>query len=87
MGLPKPRIQVEADAVNVLRRVVTETDLLTFLSRRDLAYGGGTRLRAVELPGLTLQRDMGALSLRTHYHAPAVERVLQMLKPAGTVLS
>ena len=87
IGLPKPRIQVEADAVNVLRRVVTETDLLTFLSRRDLAYGGGTRLCALDLPGLTLQRDMGALALRAHYHAPAVERVLQMLKQVGAALS
>jgi DNA-binding transcriptional LysR family regulator len=86
-GLPKPRIQIEADTVNVLRRVVTETDLLTFLSRRDLAYGGGTRLRALELPGLTMRRDMGALSLSGQHRAPAVERVLQMLRQIGTVVS
>ncbi len=83
-GLSKPRIQVEADTVNVLRRVVTETDLLTFLSRRDLAYGGGTRLRALELPGLAMRRDMGALSLRGHHRAPAAERVLQTLRQIGS---
>jgi DNA-binding transcriptional LysR family regulator len=85
-GLPKPRIQVEADAVNVLRRVVTQTDLLTFLSRRDLGYGGGTRLRGLEVPGLTLHRYMGALALRGVHRAPAVERVLQLLKGVGTVV-
>jgi DNA-binding transcriptional LysR family regulator len=84
-GLPKPRIQVEADAVNVLRGVVMRTDLLTFLSRRDLGYGGGTRLRALDLPGLTLHRYMGALSLRGQHRAPAVERVLRLLKQIGEV--
>ncbi len=86
-GLPKPRIQVEADTVNVLRRVVTQTDLLTFLSRRDLAYGGGARLRSVELPGFIMRRDMGVLTLRGHLRAPAVERVLQALRQVGTAAS
>jgi DNA-binding transcriptional LysR family regulator len=85
-GLPKPRIQVEADTVNVLRRVVTQTDLLTFLSRRDLGYGGGTQLCALEMPGFTLQRYMGALCLRGVHRAPAVERVLRLLNEIGAVL-
>jgi DNA-binding transcriptional LysR family regulator len=41
-GVPAPRIQVEADTVIMLRRVVSQTDLLTFLSMRDLAHGDGT---------------------------------------------
>jgi DNA-binding transcriptional LysR family regulator len=86
VGLPKPRIQVEADTVNMLRRVVTQTNLLTFLSQRDLGYGGGVKLRAVGLQGIALQRYMGALSLRGRYKTPAVERVFQQLQEMADIM-
>src|SRR6202012_5254091 len=37
--LPKPRVQIETDTVIMLRRIIAQTDLVTFLSRRDLAAG------------------------------------------------
>lgn len=87
VGVPAPRIQVEADTVIMLRRVVSQTDLLTFLSRRDLAHGEGTALRELALPGVTLQRHIGALCLRDRYASPAIARVTALLKdfaqPAG----
>jgi DNA-binding transcriptional LysR family regulator len=80
LGVPKPRIQVEADTVIMLRRVVSRTDLLTFLSQRDLAHGEGMTLRALDLPDLMLHRQFGALSLRGRYPSPAVSRIIGLLR-------
>jgi DNA-binding transcriptional LysR family regulator len=80
LGLPKPHIQVEADTVIMLRRVVSRTDLLTFLSVRDLDHGEGTALRGLMLPEVTLQRRFGALWQRGRHLSPAIERVIDLLR-------
>jgi DNA-binding transcriptional LysR family regulator len=84
LGLPKPRIQIEADTVIMLRRVVAQTDLLTFLSFRDLDHGEGTSLFSLALLDVTLHRDFGALWQRGRYLSPAVERVVCLLREGIT---
>lgn len=79
-GVPTPRIQVEADTVIMLRRIVSQTDLLTFLSRRDLAHGEGVALRELDLPGIVLRRRVGSLSVRNGYLSPAINRVMALLR-------
>ncbi|WP_158931555.1 LysR family transcriptional regulator [Acidisphaera sp. S103] len=79
-GVPTPRIQVEADTVIMLRRVVSQTDLLTFLSRRDLAHGEGVALRELDLSGIVLRRRVGSLSVRNGYLSPAINRVMALLR-------
>jgi DNA-binding transcriptional LysR family regulator len=85
-GVPAPRIQVEADTVIMLRRIVSQTDLLTFLSRRDLAHGVGMTLRELDLPGIRLQRCVGSLLVRNRYASPAVNRVTAMLRDCAFAL-
>ena len=85
-GVPAPRIQVEADTVIMLRRIVSQTDLLTFLSRRDLAHGVGMALRELDLPGVRLQRHVGGLLGRNRYASPAVNRVTAMLRDCALAL-
>jgi DNA-binding transcriptional LysR family regulator len=85
-GVPAPRIQVEADTVIMLRRIVSQTDLLTFLSRRDLAHGEGMALRELDLPGIRLQRCVGALLVRNRYASPAVNRITAMLRDCAFAL-
>jgi DNA-binding transcriptional LysR family regulator len=85
-GLPDPRIQIEADTVIMLRRIVSQTDLLTFLSRRDLAQGEGLSLRALDLPGMTLRRRIGCILLRNRYVPPAVTRVTTLLRDCAETL-
>ena len=85
-GIPAPRIQVEADTVIMLRRIVSQTDLLTFLSRRDLAHGVGMALRELDLPGVRLQRRVGALLVGNRYASPAVNRVTAMLRDCALAL-
>lgn len=79
-GVPAPRIQVEADTVIMLRRIVNQTDLLTFLSRRDLVHGEGMALRALDLPGVALHRQIGVLAMRSRYGTPAITRVRALLR-------
>jgi hypothetical protein len=70
----------------MLRRIVSQTDLLTFLSRRDLAHGEGMALRELDLPGITLQRYIGSLSVRNRYASPAINRVTALLKDRAHLL-
>ena len=85
-GLPAPRLQIEADTVIMLRRIVTQTDLLTFLSRRDLAQGEGLCLRALDLPGVTLRRRIGSILLSNRYVPPAIGRVTALLRDCAYTL-
>jgi DNA-binding transcriptional LysR family regulator len=63
----------------MLRRVVARTDVLTFLSVRDLDHG----LVSLALPDVTLQRRFGALWLRGRHLPPAVERVIGLLRDSA----
>jgi hypothetical protein len=65
---------------------VSQTDLLTFLSRRDLAHGVGMTLRELDLPGIRLQRCVGSLLVRNRYASPAVNRVTAMLRDCAFAL-
>ena len=85
-GLAAPRIQIEADTVIMLRRIVSQTDLLTFLSRRDLAQGEGLSLRALDLPGVILRRRIGCILLRNRYVPPAISRVTTLLHDCAYTL-
>jgi DNA-binding transcriptional LysR family regulator len=85
-GLSTPRIQIEADTVIMLRRIVSQTDLLTFVSRRDLAQGEGLSLRALDVPGVTFRRRIGCILLRNRYVPPAVARVATLLRDCADTL-
>jgi DNA-binding transcriptional LysR family regulator len=85
VGVSGPRIQIEADTVNMLRRVVSQTDLLTFLSRRDLAHGEGMALHELDLPSIMLRRCFGSLSARNGYSSPAINRVMALLRDLPSI--
>jgi len=82
-GLPRPRLQVETDSVTLLRRVVAKTDLLTFISRRDLASGDEALLSEVAVPDLAMPRHLGALTMPGRYVPPAAQRLLLLLRELG----
>jgi len=77
LGLGKPRTQIEADSVIMLRRVVSQTNLLTFLSRRDLRQGLG--LQEIEVAALTYRRSIGVLSARGRHLSPMMARLIALL--------
>ncbi len=84
--LPSPLIQIEAETVLPLRSVLSKTDLLTFVSRRDLGFSGGGALREVKIPGLSHRRDLGVLWRRQRYLPPAASRLIEILREAGEVI-
>jgi DNA-binding transcriptional LysR family regulator len=77
LGLGKPRVQIETDTVIMLRRVVSQTDLLTFLSRRDLRPGLG--LREIEVGALAYRRSIGTLSALGGHLSPIMARLIALL--------
>lgn len=79
-GLPEPTVQVEVNAKTMLRRVLARTDLLTFLSRRDLEGDGTAPLVEVDCPDLVMRRQFGLLRDASGYLPSAALRVAAMLR-------
>jgi DNA-binding transcriptional LysR family regulator len=69
-----PSVQVESNATLFLMRLVAHTDMLTFISRRDLGL-----LCEIDVPELLMRRNFGAVHRRGGYLSPQVRRALQIL--------
>lgn len=85
LGLP--RVQIETDSVTLLPRLIAETQLLSFITRRNLGPGRiGAPLREVELKTTTLTRSFGILHKRDGYLSPAVQRLIEIVTQSGKAL-
>jgi DNA-binding transcriptional LysR family regulator len=82
-GLPPPRIQVETNSVLLLRRVIDSTDLLTFMSRKDLAVRNQAVLAELPVTKLRLRRHIGVLTAPERTLSPAAQAVLPILREIG----
>lgn len=82
--LPLPVVQIEANAVSMLPRLIARTRLLSFLARETLASGRWQSiLREVPLAQTTMVRTV-AVSVRSQgYLAPAVRLMVDLLKGDG----
>jgi DNA-binding transcriptional LysR family regulator len=79
-ALPQPAVQVEVSAKILLRPVLASTDLLTFLSRRDLAGDPTAALVEVDCPDLVMPRQFGLLSDASGYLPAAAARFATVLR-------
>lgn len=87
-NLPPPTVQVEVGAKMLLRGVVGRTDLLTFLSRRDLNDRDGAPLVEIRCRELVLERQFGLLSPAGGYLSSAAARLAALLQlEAAAMLS
>jgi DNA-binding transcriptional LysR family regulator len=84
--LPKPRVQIETDTVLMLRRIIAQTDLITFISRRDLAMGDGIALREIPINELSLHRHLGLVQVANRYMSPAAEHMVTILRDSGKMM-
>jgi len=84
--LPQPRIQIEADTVLMLHRIVEQTDLITFISRRDLANGEGNTLCELPIKQLVLRRHLGLIQIVGRYMPPAAEYIVALLRDSGKAM-
>jgi DNA-binding transcriptional LysR family regulator len=86
-NLPPPAVQVEVGAKMLLRGVVGRTNLLTFLSLRDLGDRDGDALVQIQCPELVLQRQFGLLSPANGGYLPsAAVRLAALLRSEATVM-
>ena len=86
-GLPLPAVQVNANSIPLLPRLISRTDLLSFLSRHTLGAAGreGT-LREVPLKETTLRRHLGVTYRKEGYLSPAARRLVTLLRSEGAQL-
>ena len=85
--LDLPRVQIETDSVTLLPRLIAETQLLSFITRRNLGVGRiGAPLREVPLQTTTLTRHFGILYKRDGYLSPATKHVVDIVTESGRTL-
>jgi DNA-binding transcriptional LysR family regulator len=86
-GLPAPSVQINANSIPLLPRLIARTDLLSFLSRHTLnTAGAADGLREVPLKETTLRRRLGVTHRRQGYLSPAAQRLVRLLQTRGQEL-
>ncbi len=86
-GLSLPTVQINANSIPLLPRLIAHTDLLSFLSRHTLGVvseRGG--LREVSLKETTLRRKLGVTYRKEGYLSPAARRLVELLRSRGESL-
>ncbi|WP_182345418.1 LysR family transcriptional regulator [Comamonas koreensis] len=86
-GLSTPQVQINANSIPLLPRLIAHNELLSFLSRHTLAEARGHQaLREVPLKELQLLRKLGVTYRRSGYLSPAARRLLNLLRERGRSL-
>jgi DNA-binding transcriptional LysR family regulator len=78
-GLPAPSVQIETTSISMLPRTIAATDLLSFISRRNLGVGRvGSPLQEIPLKETTMSRWMGVLFKVDGSLSPAAKRIIDL---------
>jgi DNA-binding transcriptional LysR family regulator len=87
--LSEPRVDIQTNNISLSPRLIAPTDLLTFISRRNLGRGRvGEPLVEIRLAETTMQREVAVVHLKSSYVSPVVERFIAVLKDeAGPALA
>lgn len=87
-GLAAPNVQIEASSIAALPRLIAETHLLSFLSRRNLTEGRpGAPLIEIANPLTTMDRHFGVLFRAKRYLTPATRRFIAIAETQGAGLN
>ncbi|MEQ7922247.1 LysR family transcriptional regulator [Xanthomonas sp. WHRI 1810A] len=83
-NLPLPVVQVEANSISLLPRLIAQTRLLSFIARETLEYGKNMQhLREVSLKQTTMTRTICVSVRREGYLSPAAHAMVQMLRDSS----
>ncbi|MBT2300987.1 LysR family transcriptional regulator [Variovorax paradoxus] len=86
-GLALPTVQINANSIPLLPRLIARTDLLSFLSRHTLGtVGERGGLQEVMLKETTLRRKLGVTYRKEGYLSPAARRLVALLRSRGESL-
>ncbi|HXZ09742.1 MAG TPA: LysR substrate-binding domain-containing protein [Paraburkholderia sp.] len=80
-GLPLPRAAVMTSSIAAVPRLIAETGLLSFISRRNLEAGRFSPA-LVELPNpeTTMTRQFGVVHRNDGYLSPAAQRIIDIVR-------
>jgi DNA-binding transcriptional LysR family regulator len=79
--LPPPVVQIEANSISLLPRLIAQTSLLSFIARETLEFGKNMQdLREVPLAQTTMARTICVMLRREGYVSPAAHGMVQMLR-------
>ncbi len=84
-GLALPLTQIETNSIPLIPRVIADTDLLSFVSRRTIQASHG-RLREIPLAATTLVRNFGLTYPKDVGLSPAAEKLVGLLREHGQAL-
>ncbi len=80
-GLKPPDAQIETSSLSPLPRMIAHSDLLSFISVRNLGEGRtGSPLREIVLPETTMSRWLGVVYRQDAYLSPACRRMIDIIK-------
>lgn len=85
-GMARPSVQIEANSIPLLPRMIAKTDLLSFISRYTLAQQRVSSLKELSLKETTLRRSLGVTYRREGYLSPAALRIVELLRTQGEQL-
>ena len=86
-GLPGPHVQIETNLILMMPTLISQTELLTFTSRRHVGLtDAGTDLREVRLKETTMRRRFDVAYSRDAYLSPAAQRLIRLLRTKGRSL-
>jgi DNA-binding transcriptional LysR family regulator len=84
-GLAPPQTQIETNSIPLIPRVIADTHLLSFVSRRTIQASRG-RLREIPLETTTLVRNFGLTYPKDVSLSPAAEKLVELLREHGQAL-
>lgn len=85
LGRPVP--QIETNLVLLMPRLIEQTNLLTFISKRHLTASGiGAALREVPVKETTMRRVLKVSHRKDAYLSPAARRLLTLVRKSGRAL-
>ena len=86
-ALSRPVPQIQTNLVLLMPRLIDQTNLLTFISRRHLAASGvGAALRELPVRETTMRRALTVMHRKDAYLPPAARRLLTLVRKAGRSL-
>jgi len=86
-GLKRPVAQIESNAISLIPQLISNTSLLSFITRRNLHMEQLARtVREIEMPETTMTREFGVMYRSTGYISPTVRTVLDMLRTSDSAL-
>jgi DNA-binding transcriptional LysR family regulator len=86
-GLLGPQVQIEANSILFLPRLIAETSLLSYTSTRNLRPDRvGSHLQRLDIDVTTMRRHLGLAYRKDNYMSPAGMRFIELLTAMGESL-